>query len=64
MLYMTVAVIYESTDKKICDLSENFIISNKFIFSGLLGTLPIAIFSFSCHPNVLEVYKVRKNDKN
>jgi len=57
-----VAVVYESSDEKVCDLSQNFNQSNKFIFSGVFGTLPIAIFSYTCHSNVLEVYRV--NFKN
>ena len=62
MLYFTIAVVYESNDEKICDISKNFAESNKFIFTGTLGTLPIAIFSYTCHPNVLEVYKVLINN--
>ena len=56
---MTVAVVFESTDLEICNVSQNFDESNKFIFHGILGTLPIAVFSYTCHPNVLEVYKVK-----
>jgi amino acid permease len=60
VLYMTVAVVFESTDQNLCNISENYLDSNKFIFQGILGTLPIAIFSFTCHPNVLDVYKELK----
>lgn len=59
VLYMTVAVIIEASDSCFGDFTQNYLESDKFILQGVLRTLPIAIFSYTCHPNVLDVYKVQ-----
>lgn len=56
--FLTIVVIYESTNKNISDLSHNYSESAKFDIQGFLITFPIAIFSFTCHSNVLDIYKV------
>ncbi len=59
VLYYSFVIVYESfQEEKFGSIEENFEQAEKFHLMGILKTLPIAIFSFTCHSNVLEVYKV------
>lgn len=58
VVYYSFVIVYESFDENISNLSQNFDHAGKFEFGGILKTLPLAIFSYTCHSNVLEVYKV------
>ena len=55
--YLAIVVIIESFNKNICNISQNYEQSSKFDITGFLSTFPIAIFSFTCHSNVLDVYQ-------
>lgn len=56
--FLTISVIIESTN--IGNLSFNYFEKAKYFqISGFLTTFPIAIFSFTCHSNVLDVYQVK-----
>ncbi len=58
--FLTVAVIVESTN--INDLNYNYNEKAEYFkIGGFLTTFPIAIFSFTCHSNVLDVYQVKLN---
>ena len=58
--FLTISVIIEST--KIGNLNVNYFEKAKYFqISGFLTTFPIAIFSFTCHSNVLDVYQVNIN---
>jgi len=54
IMYLAVVVIYQSN--RVSDLRHNFKISEHFVWSGIKVTFPTVVFSFSCHPNVLDVY--------
>lgn len=55
--YLTIVVIIESFNPNICDLESNYKKASYFDITGFLTTFPIAIFSFTCHSNVLDVYQ-------
>lgn len=55
--YLTIVVIIEAFNPNISDISKNYDQSNYFKINGFLTTFPIAIFSFTCHSNVLDVYQ-------
>lgn len=54
--YLTIVVIIEAFNPNISDISKNYDQANYFKITGFLTTFPIAIFSFTCHSNVLDVY--------
>ena len=55
--YLTICVIIEAFNPNIGDIKTNYDSATYFKITGFLNTFPIAIFSFTCHSNVLDVYQ-------
>jgi len=53
-VFLTIVVVVEST--KVDDISENFKLVDKWKWLGVAVTFPNAVYSYSCHPNVLDVF--------
>ena len=54
--YLTICVIIEAFNPNVSDIKTNYQNATYFEITGFLSTFPIAIFSFTCHSNVLDVY--------
>ena len=52
--FLAIVIIYESIHS--VDISENFKKIDNFILPGIAVTFPNTIYSYSCHPNVLDVF--------
>ncbi len=56
-IYLAFTIFGEAFNTNISRIADNYEKAKKFEFSGLSSTFPIAIFAYTCHPNVLDVYK-------
>jgi len=53
-VFLTIVVVFEST--QVDDISTNFNLAEKWRWLGVAVTFPNTVYSFSCHPNVLDVF--------
>jgi len=54
IMYLAFVVVFQSS--KVTSFSDNLSNAKMFDLSGVEVTFPIAVFSYSCHPNVLDVF--------
>ena len=52
--FLAIVIIYQSVNYS--NIAENFKKIDNFILSGIAVTFPNTLYSYSCHPNVLDVF--------
>ena len=59
--YITIVVVIEGFDGAVSNFSSNLRLLKYFNMENIPTSLPSLIFAFGCHPNVLDVYRVKIN---
>lgn len=62
VIYISFVIVIEALLPSQCSLPNNYEIAKKVDSIGILSTFPIAIYTYICHPNVLDVYYVSENE--
>eukprot|EP01016_Furgasonia_blochmanni_P024612 TRINITY_DN2653_c0_g2_i8.p1 TRINITY_DN2653_c0_g2~~TRINITY_DN2653_c0_g2_i8.p1 ORF type:complete len:298 (-),score=42.58 TRINITY_DN2653_c0_g2_i8:1726-2619(-) len=55
-VFIVGVIVWEAFDSEVCNIQRNFEKAAYYKTEGIYLTLSTAIYSFNCHPNVLDVY--------